>query len=409
MWSRRMLEEDARMSGGSLAGLSVLELGRMVAAPYCAKLFADLGADVVKLEEPGVGDPARRRGPFPDDVPHPERSCLFLFLNTSKRSITLDLQTQAGRRIFRDLILEADVLIEDTAPGELERLELDYPRLAELNPRLVVTSITPFGHTGPHRSYRSHHLNIYHGSGHASPFYESAMGEDRAPPKAGGYLGEYDGGLMAAVGTLAAVMGSAASGRGQHLDVSNQEAMMSLERVEIARLANDPNPPPRGPAGGLTEAKDGYVMITPLEHHQWQGLIRAMGNPEWSKADWCQNEASRYEHFLEGRQHVQEWAAGLTRDEIYHRAQAEGAPTGPVRDVAEVRDWEQARARGFFAEIEHEQVGKQVYPTAPYRFSKTPWAGSAAPLLGQHNEEVYCDRLGYSRRDLARLTASGVI
>ena len=236
------------MNGGSLAGLSVLELGRMVAAPYCAKLLADLGADVVKLEAPGVGDPARRRGPFPDDVPHPERSCLFLFLNTSKRSITLDLETQAGRRIFRDLILEADVFIEDTAPGELERLELDYPRLAELNPRLVVTSITPFGQTGPHRSYRSHHLNIYHGSGHASPFYQSATGEERAAPKAGGYLGEYDGGLMAAVGTLAAVMGSAASGRGQHLDVSNQEAMMGLERVDVARLANDPNPAPRGPA-----------------------------------------------------------------------------------------------------------------------------------------------------------------
>jgi CoA:oxalate CoA-transferase len=404
-----MPEQEAQMNGGSLAGLSVLELGRMVAAPYCAKLFADLGADVIKLEAPGVGDPARRRGPFPDDVPHPERSCLFLFLNTSKRSITLDLEKQAGRRIFRELVAHADVFIEDTAPGELERLELDYPRLAELNPRLVVTSITPFGKTGPDRGYRSHHLNLYHGSGHASPFYQSATGEERAAPKAGGYLGEYDGGLMAAVGTLAAVLGSAASGRGQHLDVSNQEAMMGLERVDIARIANDPNPPPRGPPGGLTEAKDGYVMITPLEFHQWQGLIRAMGNPEWSKADWCQSDTGRQQHILDGRRHVQEWAANLTRDEIYRRAQSEGTPAGPVRNAAEVRAWEQAQSRGFFAEIAHEEVGKQVYPTAAYRFSKTPWSGSAAPLLGQHNEEVYCERLGYSRRDLARLSASGVI
>jgi crotonobetainyl-CoA:carnitine CoA-transferase CaiB-like acyl-CoA transferase len=404
-----MLEEDAPMKGGSMAGLSVLELGRMVAAPYCAKLLADLGADVVKVEAPGVGDPARRRGPFPDDVPHPERSSLFLFLNTSKRSITLDLETQAGRRIFRDMIVDVDVLIEDTAPGELERLDLDYPRLAELNPRLIVTSVTPFGQTGPYRGYRSHHLNLYHASGHASPFYAPEKDEERAAPKAGGYLGEYDGGLMAAVGTVAAVIGRAASGRGQHVDVSNQEAMMALERVDIARLAHDPNPPSRGGPSGLVPAKDGYVMITPLEFHQWQGLIRAMGNPDWAKADWCHDEAQRYQHIEEARERIREWAADLPRDEIYRRAQAEGSPAGPVRDVAEVRAWEQAQARGFFVPIEHEQAGEQVYPTAPYRFSKTPWAGSAPPLLGQHNEEVYCDRLGYSQQDLARLAALGVI
>jgi len=401
--------EEARMNGGALAGLSVLELGRMVAAPYCAKLFADLGADVIKLEAPGVGDPARRRGPFPDDVPHPERSCLFLFLNTSKRSITLDLETEAGRKIFRELIAETDVFIEDTAPGELERLELDPPRLAELNPRLVVTSITPFGRTGPHRSYRGYHLNIYHGSGHASPFYQSPTGEERAAPKAGGYLGEYDAGLMAAVGTVAAVIGRAASGRGQLVDVSKQEAMIAMERVDIARRANDPNAPSRGGPAGLAPAKDGYIMVTPLEFHQWEGLIRAMGNPEWAKADWCHDEAERYQHVDEARERTKEWSANLTRDEIYRRTQAEGTPTGPVRNVAEVRAWEQAQARGFFVPIEHEQAGEQVYPTAPYLFSKTPWAGRAAPLLGQHNEQVYCDRLGYSRQELARLASLGVI
>jgi CoA:oxalate CoA-transferase len=404
-----MLEEDAPMKRGSMAGLSVLELGRMVAAPYCAKLLADLGADVVKVEAPGVGDPARRRGPFPDGVPHPERSALFLFLNTSKRSITLDLETQAGRRIFRDLVLDVDVLIEDTAPGELERLELDYPRLAELNPRLVVTSVTPFGQTGPYRGYRSHHLNLYHGSGHALPFYVPEKGGERAAPKAGGYLGEYDGGLMAAVATVAAVIGRAASGLGQHVDVSKQEAMIGLERVDIARRANDPNPPSRRGPAGLTPTKDGYIMVTPLESHQWQGLIRAMGNPEWAKADWCHDEVERYQHVEEARERTREWAKDLSRDEIYRRTQAEGTPTGPVRNVAEVRAWEQAQARGFFVSIEHEQAGEQVYPTAPYLFSKTPWAGSAPPLLGQHNEEVYCDRLGYSQQELARLAALGVI
>jgi crotonobetainyl-CoA:carnitine CoA-transferase CaiB-like acyl-CoA transferase len=398
------------MKSGALTGLSVLELGTMVAAPYCAKLLADLGADVVKIEEPERGDPARRRGPFPGDVPHPERSSLFLYLNTSKRSITLDLSTGAGQRIFRELVSDADVLIEDRAPEELERLGLGYSGLAALNPGLIMTSITPFGQTGPHRDYRTQHLNLYHSSGHASAFYFPKDAEERPPPQGGGYVGEHDAGLIAAIGTLAAVMGRGARGHGQHLDMSKQEAMMCLERVDIARLTNDPQPHNwRPPVSGLMKAKDGYFMITPLETHQWEGLMRAMGNPEWSKADWCKDEAARQEHNDEIQPRVEEWAAGLTRDEVYHRAQAEGTPAGPVRDVAEVMAWDQARARGFFAELDHVEAGKQLYPTVPYRLSKTPWSGTPAPLLGQHNEEIYCDALGYSRQDLARLMASGAI
>jgi crotonobetainyl-CoA:carnitine CoA-transferase CaiB-like acyl-CoA transferase len=397
------------MTTGALSGLSVLELGSMVAAPYCAKLLADLGADVVKVEAPGVGDPARRRGPFPDDVPHPERSGLFLYLNTSKRGVTLDLGSETGRRIFRDLARDVDVLIEDRAPGELERIGLGYSRVSELNSRLVASSITPFGQTGPYRGYRSHHLNLYHASGHSSPFHVPGAAGGRPPPKAGGCLGDYDAGLTAAIGTIAAVIGRAASRRGQHVDLSKQEAMMCMERVDIGRLTNDPDPQPRRMVGGLTRAKDGYFIVTPLEKHQWESLIRAMGEPEWSKADWCKDEMGRLEHRDEAREHIEQWAADLTRDEIYHLCQAEGTPAGPVRDVAEVRAWEQAKAREFFVELEHPVAGSQVYPTAPYRFSKTPWAGSSAPLLGEHNEEVYCDGLGYSRQELARLAAAGVI
>jgi crotonobetainyl-CoA:carnitine CoA-transferase CaiB-like acyl-CoA transferase len=185
--------------------------------------------------------------------------------------------------------------------------------------------------------------------------------------------------------------------------------MMCMERVDIGRLTNDPNPQPRRMVGGLTRAKDGYLMVTPLEKHQWESLIRVMGEPDWSKADWCREERGRLEHAAEAKEHIGEWAADLTRDEIYHTCQAAGTPAGPVRNVAEVRAWEQAKARGFFVEIEHPEAGTQVYPTAPYRFSKTPWAGARAPLLGEHNEEVYCDGLGYSRQDLARLVAAEVI
>jgi crotonobetainyl-CoA:carnitine CoA-transferase CaiB-like acyl-CoA transferase len=397
------------MTTGALSGLSVLELGSMVAAPYCAKLLGDLGAEVLKVEAPGRGDPARRRGPFPDDVPHLERSALFLYLNTSKRGVTLDLGTGTGRSIFRDLARDVDVLIEDRAPGELEDMGLGHASLSKLNPRLITTSITPFGQTGPYRDHRSHHLNLYHASGHSSPFHVPGAAEGRPPPKAGGYLGDYDAGLTAAIGTIAAVIGRAASGRGQHVDISKQEAMMCMERVDVGRFTNDPTPQPRRMVGGLTRAKDGYFIVTPLEKHQWVSLIRAMGEPEWSKADWCQEETGRLEHAAEAREHIEEWAAGLTRDEIYHLCQAEGTPAGPVRNVAEVRAWKQAQAREFFVKIEHPEAGTQVYPTAPYRFSKTAWVGHAAPLLGQHNREVYCDGLGHSPQDLARLAATGVI
>lgn len=398
------------MTDGALTGLSVLEVGSLVAAPYCGKMLADLGADVVKVEAPGAGDPARRRGPFPDNSPHPERSALFLYLNTSKRSITLDPTKEDGGRIFRELVDEVDVLIEDYPPGTLESLGLGHAELSRTNPGLVMTSITPFGQTGPKRDYRAHPLNTYHVSGHSGVFHLPQDGELRPPPKGGSYLGEYDGGLIAAVGTLAAVMGRRRTGRGRYIDISKQEAMIGLERVDVARLANDPTPIPWRPAtGGMAKTKDGYLLLTPLENHQWQGLMHAMGDPEWSKAEWFQTEAGRMEHAEEAAPHVLEWAAGLTRDEIYHRTQAEGTPSGPIRNVAEVRAWDQARARGFFVELDHPEAGKHVYPTAAYKFSKTPWAGSRAPLLGEHNREIYCDQLGYSQQDLQRLADAEVI
>jgi crotonobetainyl-CoA:carnitine CoA-transferase CaiB-like acyl-CoA transferase len=398
------------VSPGVLEGLRVLELGSRVAAPYCAKLLADLGADVVKVEPPGTGDPARRLGPFPGDVPHPERSGLFLYLNTSKRSVTLDLETRAGRELLRRLIARADLLIEDRAAGELERLELDYPRLEAQNPLLVVASVTPFGATGPYRDYRSYALNLYHASGQTWFSYAQEDEEERPAPKAGGYVAEYDAGLTAALGAMAAVLGRATTGRGQHVEVSKQEALMCLERVDIGRFTNDPTPMPfRGSVGGMMRAKDGYFIITPVEKHQWQGLIRAMGNPDWAQADWCQDELGRQQHRDEIRSRIEAWSMGLTRDEIYHRLQAEGTPVGPVRDAAEVEAWEQAQARGFFRELDHPEAGPQLYPTAPHQSHVMRWAGRPAPLLGQHNEEVYRGELGLAPQELARLAAAGVI
>jgi crotonobetainyl-CoA:carnitine CoA-transferase CaiB-like acyl-CoA transferase len=404
----------------------VVELGRGVAAPFCAKLLADLGADVIKVETPGEGDPARSSGPFPDDLPHLEKSSLFLYLNTSKRSVTLDLATAEGRPLFGRLLETADVLIEDLAPGELDRLlngdgvsssahAIDavrgarHARLAESYPGLVLTSITPFGQSGPRRHQRTRHLNLYHVGGQ-STFWGSAADQDEPPPRGCGHLGEIDGGLTAAVATLAAVLGRRATGRGRHVDISMQEAMLCLERVDVGAAANDSDRRARPRmVGGLVPAKDGFVVITAVQEHQWRGLVRAMGEPAWASSSWCRDETSRTEHHDRIQPLIEAWTAGLDRDQIYHRCQAEGAPVGPVHRVDEVLAWQQARAREFFSVIAFPEAGSRVVPGAPYRFSRTPPHARAAPLLGEHNEEIFCGELGLSLEDLARLASSGVV
>ena len=398
------------MEGRMLAGLSVLEVGHMVAAPYCGKLLADLGASVTKIEAPGTGDPARRRSPFPGDRPHPEKSGLFLYLNTCKRSITLSLETEGGRRLLRELLARADVLIEDAAPSERERLGLDDEGVARANPRLVHTSITPFGLDGPYRDFRTHHLNVYHSSPHTTFSRAADEAPKRAPAKAGRYLAEYDAGLTAALGTLAAALRSAASGEGERVEVSKQEALLCIERVDIGRHINLPKPPPwRGSVSGLLPAKDGYVMVTPAQDHQWQGLVRAMGSPAWAESEICKDEVARQEHRDEIQPRIEAWSRTHTRDELYHGLQAQGTPAGPVWNVAEVRAWPQETERGYFAELDHPEAGPQTYPGLPYRFSDRVWQGTRAPLLGEHNEPVYCDELGYTPAELAFLTAAGVI
>ncbi len=381
-------EASPAQHAGPLAGLRVLEWGEGVAAPYCAKLLADFGADVIKIEAPEKGDPSRFRGPQIDGELDPERSGSFLYLNTSKRSACLDLETEEGREAFRTLANLADIVIEDRKPGELGRLGLGYEVLSTRNPGLILTSITPFGQTGPNAQHTSEHLNLFHSGGHSSPFTMVGAGQ-RAPARAGGYLGEYDAGLTAAVGTLGALLGRLQNGRGEHVDCSKQEAMMCLERVTIGRFANEENPfgAGRGP-GGLSKAKDGWVMLTTLEKHQWEGLVRAMGNPEWAQADWCATPQGRMEHFDEVEARKNAWGESLMREEIYHAAQGEGTPAAPVRNVAEVLEWRQPRARGFFAEIDHPRAGTLQVPTAASQFSKTPWSGRRAPLLGEHTDEV---------------------
>jgi crotonobetainyl-CoA:carnitine CoA-transferase CaiB-like acyl-CoA transferase len=402
------------MSKRALAGVKVLEYAQFVAGPYCAKLLADLGAEVIKIEEPKIGDEARRREPFLNDVVHPERSGLFLYLNTNKLGITLNLNTATGKNIFKELVKEADILIEDKPAKTREQLELDYQSLSKINPRLIMTSITPFGQTGPYAEYKAYYLNNYHSGalGYLTP--RNSPNLDRAPLKAGGMVGEYACGLSSALATLAALYSQRITGVGQHIDASKQETLISLQRVYAAFYPNEGINPTREyqtkAMGGLMQCKDGYIAVTFFEEHQWSALVKLMGDPEWAQDERYKDMGSRIAHCEEIEPLISQWMLNHTREEIYHRAQALSIPTGPVLSAEEIVSSEQAKARGFFSEIEHPEIGRVKIPSAPYQFSETPWAVEhPAPLLGEHNEEVYCQRLGYSKQDLVKLGQTGII
>ncbi len=401
------------MTEAALAGVKILEYSEMVSGPYCAKLLADLGAEVVKIEKPGAGDEARRRGPFPKDIPHPERSGLFLYLNTSKLGITLNLENPVGQDIFARLVKDADILIEDTVPGTMGRLGLGYDRLKEINPAIIVTSITPYGQTGPYREYKAHHLNIYHASGQAQLSDRNKRRPGEAPLKGGGYVGDYDAGLSGAVATLGALYKCGLTGTGQHIDVSRQEALISLDRVDIGIFANEGMTFAKervGMLGGLMPCKDGYIVVSAPQQHQWEALVKLMGEPAWAIGEKCKDEFARAENIAELQPLLEEWMMLHTRDEIYHRGQALGCPIAPVNSAAEVRESAQFRERRFFVDIQHPEAGTLSYPSAAYKLSETPWQASrGAPLLGEHNHAIYCGRLGYTPEELVRMRDAGNI
>jgi len=406
--------QQAEQKAGPLDGIKVLEFAELVAGPYCGKLLADLGAEVIKIERPGFGDDARQRGPFLGDVPHPERSGLFLYLNTNKLGITLNVNLPTGKDILKRLVKGTDILIEDKPSDVLKGMGLDYERLNVVNPKLIMTSISPFGQRGPHSSYKAYHLNVYHGTGEG--YILPANIEDpmqRAPVKAAGFLGDYEAGVGAATASLMAWYWRASTSLGQHIDFSKQEWGMLMpylivrypsEGVSVNRVTGTYH------VFGLLPCKEGYVVLQVFSEQHWQNLVKAMGDPEWTKDKKYSNMVSRAQHGKEVNQHIIAWLKNFSNKEVFQRLQEHHVICGMVNNPQDLLQTEHFRSRKFFVETEHPEVGKIEYPSVPYKFSKTPYRTvRPAPLLGQHNEEIYCQRLGYSKQDLVRLRGTGII
>ena len=402
------------MNQGALAGIKVVEYAQFVAGPYCTRLLADLGAEVIKVEEPGIGDEARRRGPFLNDIPHTEGSGLFLYLNNNKFSVTLNPRLETGQKLFRELIQETAILVEDKPPGLMKELGLDYEVLKELNPKLIHASITPFGQSGPYKSYKAYYLNTYHSGGEGYTTPGGTDFPDRPPLKVGKFVGEYLSGTGAAVAILAAFYWRVNSELGQFIDISKQEILAGVNAVELVRYPNDGAISTRKTRGylsaGVFQCKGGYIELALQEEKTWHIFVEIMGHPQWSNEDKFKDFSSREKNATELKQRISDFLKDYTREEIYKLAREKRCTLAPYLTTGEVVNNEQMQWRGFFADITHKELGKLACPSVPYKFSGTPgkWY-HPAPLLGQHNEEVYCQRFGYSRQELSNLKESGVI
>ncbi|MFH1485398.1 MAG: CoA transferase [Chloroflexota bacterium] len=393
----------------ALGDLVVLDLSQLIAGPYCTRLVAGMGAEVIKVEKPGVGDLARRMGPFPGDIPHAERSGLFLYLNAGKKSVTLNLKTKAGTDILRKLLGDADVLVESFAPRVMPSLGLDYNALARINPGLVMVSISNFGRTGPYRDFKAADIVEYALGG---LMYITGEAE-REPLKNGGNLAQYGAGQNAFVAALSALHYREETGLGQHVDVSIMECITSILEMADIMWAYQQEVYPRTGDGlrgawGTYPCRDGFVGVISGPPRRWAAVSKLMDNPALADPRFSDSSGITA-HRDEVDALMLPWLVQHDKEEVYHAAQKMGLPFGYVATTEDLLESAQFRERAFFTEVDHPEAGNLDYPTGPARMSETPWRTGRAPLLGEHNEEVYCGRLGYSRQDLVRLRQTGVI
>jgi len=402
------------MTQQALAGLRVVECGHMISAAYATKLMADLGADVIKVEPPRHGDPARTRGPFPGGTPHPERSGLFLYLNTNKRGVTLDLQQPDGQALLRRLAADADLLVHNFPPPQMAGHGIDVDGMRARNPRLIVTSITPFGMTGPHRDYEATDLTLWNAGGVAYLNGGGPGADDLPPLKAFGQQAEFQGGLNAALAALAAVFARWQTGEGQHVSVSIQECVAAILELTFefypymgltaSRLGQKPIQPV-----DFLECRDGWIFVCCIEDHQWDKLVELMGTPEWASIELFENRLTRAANWDALKLFLQEWAQTQSVMDLYRAGQARRIPLAPVSTMADLLASDHLKSRGFFAVIDHPVAGPLRYPGAPYGFALTPWAiRRPAPLLGQDNQEVYA-ALGLDSEAVRRLSDRGIV
>jgi benzylsuccinate CoA-transferase BbsE subunit len=397
---------------GALDGLRVLDLTDY-RGQLCARLMADMGADVVKIEPPG-GDLARQIGPFVDDIPHRDRSLFFWFYNLNKRSLTLDLSTPRGVEILRGLARSADIVIESFKPGRMREMGVGWEELHRINPALILLSIAPFGQTGPYRDFEADDTVLAATSGML--YVNGSPG--RAPVRPLGLQAYHSSAYYGAIETLCALFARDRDGEGQWIDLSMQEATTcAVEHVAGSYFGEGRIEPRRGTLHWsryfrVGRCRDGYIMHCTLG--DWTSLVEWVSGdgkakdlvaPEWQDVGY---RAVHAEHLFDV---LDDWSREYDRADLLDRAQTLRLPFATVRKPEALFDDEQLAAHGYFVEVEHPELGRKFrYPGAPYLFNGSPWrVYRRPPLVGEHTGQILRDDLNLVPGELAALAGEGII
>ena len=378
------------MPDSALSDVIVLDLSDNIAGAYCGRMLSGFGADVIKVEPPGVGDWTRGIGPFPGDVPHGEKSGLFLHLNAGKRSLALDLEEQEGREVLKRLASKAHIIIETSPPGFMASMGLGFDVLKEANPSLVMTSITPFGQTGPYRNFRATDFGVFAMSGR---MYVHGL-LDREPLAYAPDVVWYQVGATAAAATMGALFVSRRQGVGQRVDVSAQETLTGNvdSRCLFYEYTGVKTSRERWPGGipqGAYPCQDGYVVMGVGYDVYFRRLCDAMGMPEVAEDPRFAESEERSRNAEEFDALFIEWLMQHTKREVFELCQAHKVMCAPVLSFEELMEDPQLKARGYFGRVKHPQVVELPELGAPVKMSETPWlSAQRAPMLGEHTEEV---------------------
>ncbi|MBV8451427.1 MAG: CoA transferase, partial [Deltaproteobacteria bacterium] len=411
----------------ALDGIKVVELPCFDPMPFFAaamtgKLLADFGAEVIKIEPPGVGAAERRWGPFRGEERNTETNGLHLYLNTNKLSVTVDLGDFAGRLHLYKLLADADILLNPNLPALNERLELDWRTLSGRFPRLTVISTTFFGAESAYRDRRGGDLVATQMSvvGYGTPMQQVIDLAAQPPLRLAGRQADYVTGYTAAAAALSALLARKDDdAAGMHVDVSQWLAMVQMCRPEIGIYSHEA---PEGPYRKrllirkktsmqyMFPCKDGWVSFGLATNRHWRGTKRMMGNPEWAESEMFNTLEGRLGNSDALEALLTEWLSHLTREEVFKLAQAQHVPSFPVNSPAEVANNAQYAARGYCVDCAHPAAGRIRMPGAPIRFSHTPWRlRRPAPCLGEHNAEILGRRLALEPAEIeqiARQTAT---
>ncbi len=400
----------------ALEGVNVLDLTHCIAGPYCTKLLAGFGADVLKIEPPG-GERGRRMAPFFEDEPGPDSSLPFAYLNSGKRSLTLNLKTVEGRDIFLSLLRETDVLVENFAPRVMPSLGLDYGTIRDIAPHLVMVSISNFGQTGPYRDYRATEIVEYALGGLMYIF----GAYDREPLKHAFNQAQFKAGTNAASATLMALYhqrmtGGRESGQGQHVDVSIQEAVASglrdvVNNYTYTGAIRRRQPNHSGDLQRIRATADGYLLPNPGLGGglNWDNFVEFLELPELDD-DRFRTPSARLVNAEELGRILDEYFIQQNKYERFYGSHERRFIFGVVQSPSEVMEDPQFAHRGFLVDVDHPVMGSVKFPGAPFKMEDTQWEiGEPAPTVGQHNAKVLGSRLNFDAGKLVELRSRGVI